>query len=362
MGIRATDTPARLSGDEFVLFLPDVADSKGAATVAQNLLQILSEPYLIAGHESWVTASIGVAVFPVDGETAEELLQNSDMAMYRAKLSGRNNFQFCTESMNAAAARRILIRDRLQEAFDQGHLSVAYQPIRNTRTGRVSAAEALLRWADPEGEWVHPDEFIPVAEDTGLIVPIGEWGLRTACAQHRAWQDQGYRPIRISVNVSPRQLRQHTLLAAISEILRESGLSPELLELEIAESSLVQSDGYTLMSPTELGQMGIGLSVDDFGTGYCALSYLRKFQFNRVKIDRSFVEDVAENSDASALTSAIIMLARSLKLASVVEGIETEEQAALLTAQGCDEIQGFLFGAPVPADEFSKCLDRVKDD
>jgi diguanylate cyclase (GGDEF)-like protein len=362
MGIRATDTLARLAGDEFVLFLPDVPDPKGMATVAQNLLRILNEPYLLAGHESWITASIGVAVFPVDGETAEELLRNSDMAMYRAKLSGRNNFQFCTESMNAAAARRILIRDRLQEAFEQGGLSVTYQPIRDTRTGRVTAAETLLRWTDPEAECVHPDEFIPVAEDTGLIVPIGEWVLRTACAQNRAWQDQGYRPIRISVNISPRQLRQHTLAAAIAEILRESDLSPESLELEITESSLVQSDKYTVMTLNELGQMGIGLSIDDFGTGYCALSYLRKFQFNRVKVDRSFVEGVAESSDASALTSAIILLARSLKLASVVEGIETEEQAALLTAQGCDEIQGFLFGAPVSADEFTKFLDRTKDD
>lgn len=361
-GIRASDTVARLSGDEFVVFLSDAADSKGTATVAHKLLQVLSEPYLLEDHETWITASIGGAVFPVDGETVDELLRNSDMAMYRAKLCGRNNFQFCTESMNASAARRILIRDRLQEALNQGRFSVAYQPIRNAQTGRVTAAEALLRWTDPEVECVGPDEFIPIAEDTGLIVPIGEWVLRTACSQNRAWQDQGYEPIRICVNVSPRQLRQHTLVTTIREILREVGLSPESLELEITERSILHNDSYTLTALTELGQMGIGLSADDFGTGHCALNYLRKFQFNRVKVDRSFVEDIAYENDASSLVTAIILLARSLNLASVVEGVETEEQAALLTAAGCDEIQGFLFSAPVSAEEFTKFLDRAKDE
>jgi diguanylate cyclase (GGDEF)-like protein len=359
--IRATDTLARLAGDEFVLFLPDTEDLQGPATVAQSLLQILSEPYLLEGHETWITASVGVAVTPIDGETADELLRNSEMAMYCAKLNGRNNFQFCTESMNSAAARRIVIRDRLREALEQDHFSVAYQPIRSSRTGRVTAVEVLLRWIDPKAESVPPDEFIPVAEDTGLIIPIGEWVLRTACAQARAWQDEGYEPIRVSVNVSPRQLRQHTLVATVGEILRESGLSPESLELEITESALVPNDSYTLTALTELSNMGIGLSVDDFGTGYSALAYLRKFRFDRVKIDRTFVEDVAASADASALASSILSMARSLRLASVVEGVETEEQAALVIEQGCDELQGFLISRPVSADEFIRFLDRDKE-
>jgi diguanylate cyclase (GGDEF)-like protein len=359
--IRATDILARLAGDEFVLFLPDAEDLQGPATVAQTLLQILSEPYLLEGHETWITASIGVAVTPVDGETANELLRNSDMAMYCAKLNGRNNFQFCTESMNSAATRRIVIRDRLKEALEQDHFSLAYQPIRSSRTGRVTAAEVLLRWIDPKADNVPPDEFIPVAEDTGLIIPIGEWVLRTACAQARAWQDAGYEPIRISVNVSPRQLRQHTLVASLGEILRESGLSPASLELEITESALVPNDSYTMAALTELSSMGLGLSVDDFGTGYSALAYLRKFRFDRVKIDRTFVEDVAASADASALASSILSMVRSLRLASVFEGVETEEQAALVIEQGCDELQGFLISPPVSADEFIRFLDRDKE-
>jgi EAL domain-containing protein (putative c-di-GMP-specific phosphodiesterase class I) len=263
--------------------------------------------------------------------------------------------------MNSAAARRIVIRDRLREALEQDHFSLAYQPIRSSRTGRVTAAEVLLRWIDPKADNVPPDEFIPVAEDTGLIIPIGEWVLRTACAQARAWQDAGYEPIRLSVNVSPRQLRQHTLVAALGEILRESGLSPGSLELEITESALVPNDSYTLKALTELSSMGIGLSVDDFGTGYSALAYLRKFRFDRVKIDRTFVEDVAASADASALASSILSMVRSLRLASVFEGVETEEQAALVIEQGCDELQGFLISPPVSADEFTRFLDRDKE-
>ncbi len=358
---RATDTLARLSGDEFVLFLPDAGDAQGPAMVAQNVLQTLSEPYFLEGHETWITASIGIAVSPMDGTTAEELLRNSDMAMYCTKMNGRNDFQFCTKSMNAAASRKILIRDRLKEALEQDRLSVAYQPIRSTQSGRVTGAEVLLRWDDPEMGSMPPDEFVPVAEDTGLIIPIGEWVLRTACAQARAWQDEGYEPIRLSVNISPRQLRQHTLVAAVREILREYDLNARSLELEITESALVQDDTLTLKALADLSSMGISLAVDDFGTGYSALAYLRKFRFDRVKINRTFVEDVAANADSSALTSAIIAMARSLRLGSVVEGIETEEQAALLIEQGCDEIQGFLIGPPIPAEEFVRFLERAKD-
>ena len=249
---RRSDVVARLSGDEFALFIRDVEDGSVPAAVTQNLMQIISEPYLLEGSESWITASIGVAVYPVDGTSAEELLRNSDMAMYRAKVNGRNNFQFCTESMNAAASRRLLIRNSLREALEQDRFRLVFQPIRSVRTGRVTGLEALLRWTDPRAQGVHPDEFLPIAEDTGLMVPIGQWILRVACAQARAWQDQGFRPIRMAVNVSGRQLRQHNLVSTIGEILRESDLSPEYLEIEITENTLIHGDSYARSALADL--------------------------------------------------------------------------------------------------------------
>jgi diguanylate cyclase (GGDEF)-like protein len=357
---RRSDLVARLAGDEFVLCIRDMSDAHAPAAVAQKLMEILSEPYLLEGNESWITASIGIAVFPVDGADAQELLRNADMAMYRAKMNGRNNFQFCTESMNATASRRLLIRSSLREALAQDRFYLEFQPIRNTRTGRVTAVEALLRWTDPTAREVHPKEFLPIAEDTGLMVPIGQWILRAVCVQGRAWQDQGIAPIRIAVNVSGRQLRQHDLVASVDEILRESGLAPERLEIEITENVLIHGDNYVRRALTDLKEMGIGLALDDFGTGYSALSYLREFPFDRVKLDKSFLEDIAADSETTVIASAIVSLARKLKLGSLAEGVETEDQAAFLSAVGCDEIQGFLISPPLPADEITRLLDREK--
>ncbi len=362
MSMRKSDMVARFAGDEFVLCIRDVSNPQAPATAASNLLERLNDPYFLEGHETWVTASIGIAVCPGDGRDAETLLRNSDMAMYRAKLNGRNNFQFCTESMNAAAARKLLIRRSLATALERDQLGLEYQPVRSSATGRVTAAEALIRWTDPEMGDVPPKEFISIAEDSGLIVPIGEWVLREACRQTRAWQEQGFQPIRISVNVSARQLRQHTLVATVRDILRESQLSPAYLELEITEGTLVQSDGFTQQALEALSQMGIGLVVDDFGTGYSALSYLRRFHFDRLKIDRSFLDGVGTQPDATALATAILAMAKSLELASLAEGVETEEQAAFLCAQGCDELQGFLTGAPCAASDFVRFLEREKAD
>jgi diguanylate cyclase (GGDEF)-like protein len=359
---RKSDLVARFAGDEFVICIQDVSGPQAPAAVASNLLETLNDPYLLEGDEIWVTASIGIAVYPGDGRNAEELLRNSDMAMYRAKLNGRNNFQFCTESMNASAARRLLIRRGLATVLEREQLSLEYQPVRAGRTGQVTGAEALLRWMDPEMGDVPPIEFIPIAEDSGLIVPIGEWVLREACRQARTWQDQGFRPIRISVNVSGRQLRQHTLVETVRDVLDEFRLSPACLELEITESTLVQSDNFTHQALDDLSQMGVGLVVDDFGTGYSALNYLRRFSFDRLKIDQSFVNGVGSESDISAIATAILAMAKSLKLQSLAEGVETEEQAAFLCEQGCDELQGLLVGGPVPANEFEKFLEPEKPD
>jgi EAL domain-containing protein (putative c-di-GMP-specific phosphodiesterase class I) len=264
--------------------------------------------------------------------------------------------------MNASASRRLLIRRRLNSALDEQRLSIEYQPVRAGRTGQVTAAEALLRWTDPEMGDVPPREFIPIAEDCGLIVPIGEWVLQTACRQVRRWQEQGFRPIRISVNVSGRQLRQHTLVETVREILDESRLSPSWLELEITEGTLVQSDHYTHRALDDLSRMGVGLVVDDFGTGYSALNYLRRFHFDRLKLDQSFVEGVGTEPDAAAIATAILAMAKSLNLQSLAEGVETEVQAAFLCGHGCDELQGLLVGSPLPADEFERYLEPEKPD
>jgi diguanylate cyclase (GGDEF)-like protein len=356
---RRSDLVARLAGDEFVQLALD-AKASGAAIVAQKVLDTLSEPYFLEGHESRITASIGVALFPGDGNDPDELLRNADMAMYRAKMDGRNHFQFCSESLNQAAATKLRIRTGLSSALAEERFSLVYQPVRDLRTGRITAAEALLRWTDPEGRSVSPGDFVPIAESSGLIVPMGEWVLRTACAQGRAWQDQGLQPIRIAVNLSPRQLRERTLVATTTQILEESGLVPSWLELEITEGALVESDSQALATLDVLSQLGTGLSLDDFGTGYSALSYLRRFPFDRVKVDRSFVVEVATNSDAAALASAIVSMSKSLGLHSLAEGIETEEQAAFFSERGCDEVQGFLIGRPMPAEEFGKLLSREK--
>jgi diguanylate cyclase (GGDEF)-like protein len=359
---RGGDIVARLSGDEFALFIRDVGDAQMPAAIAQTLMQDISEPYLLEGSESWVTASIGVAVFPIDGTSAEELLRNSDMAMYRAKLNGRNNFQFCTESMNAAASRRLLIRSRLREALERDRFHLEFQPIRSLQTGRVTAVEALLRWTDPRAQGVDPTEFLPIAEDTGLMVPIGQWILRAACTQGREWQDQGHRPIRIAVNVSGRQLRQHNLVSTIGEILRDSGLGPECLEVEITENTLIHGDSYAKRALADLKAMGIRLALDDFGTGYSALSCLREFPFDRVKLDKSFIDGVATDRETAVIAATIVSMARELKMASLAEGIETEEQAAFLSRVGCNEIQGFLISRPLPAIDVARFLDREKGD
>jgi EAL domain-containing protein (putative c-di-GMP-specific phosphodiesterase class I) len=244
--------------------------------------------------------------------------------------------------------------------LEQDRFHLEFQPIRNTRTGKVTAVEALLRWTDSRARDVGPAEFLPIAEDTGLMVPIGQWILRAACVQGRAWQDQGFRPIRIAVNVSGRQLRQHNLVSTVGEILRESGLTPGCLEIEITENALIHGDNYARRALDDLKEMGIGLALDDFGTGYSALSYLREFPFDRVKLDKSFIEGIATDSETTVIASAIVSMARKLKLSSLAEGVETEDQAAFLSGVGCDEIQGFLISPSLPADEIAKFLDREK--
>ncbi len=330
--------------------------------VAKRALDSLTTPFTLEGQTILVSASVGIAVYPLDGDDAETLLRNADTAMYQAKAIGSNNCQFYTPRMNSALLRNLQLGGLLSQALERGALSLRYQPLRDARSGRLVAAEALLRWEDQELGSISPDEFIPVAEETGLIHPIGEWVLRTACVQSRSWRDAGYHPIRMAVNLSGQQLRRGTFADLVVQILRETGASADDLDLEITESTIMQDDLVTAKALTTLHAAGVGLTLDDFGTGYSSLSYLRRFPIDRVKIDRSFVAGSIANPDDAALTAAIIAMAHSLRLSVVAEGVETLEQAELLRQRGCDELQGYLFSRPVLAEQFVDFLEREKEE
>jgi diguanylate cyclase (GGDEF)-like protein len=348
---------SRLGGDEFTFLLNDISDAQDAARVATRILEAFAKPFYVDGHEVFATPSLGIAVFPIDGNDAETLLRNADAAMYSAKARGRNNFQFYARSMNATALRKLDIESRLRRALEREELSLHYQPVRDTLSGRLTGVEALCRWEDPDFGAMSPAEFIPLAEETRLIEPLGDWVLRTACAQCHTWQSAGFRPIRLSVNFSGYQLRNQDVVGSVARGLRDSGLSPDWLELEITESTIMQDDDATKAAFRDLHDMGIGLALDDFGTGYSSLSYLRRFPLDRVKIDRSFVREITTSTDDAALAGAIIAMVHSLGLRVVAEGVETSEQADFLRERGCDELQGFLFSPAVPAEAFAQFLD-----
>ncbi|MBW2270737.1 MAG: EAL domain-containing protein [Deltaproteobacteria bacterium] len=351
---------SRLGGDEFTFLLTGISDARDAGRVARRVLSKLREPFNVNHLEIPVTASIGIAVFPADGEDVETLLHNADTAMYCAKDLGRNNFQFYSKSMNEATERRLEVERCLRRAIEQDQLSLHYQPVRDAVSGATRGAEALLRWNDPELGPVAPDEFVSVAEDAGLIVPIGAWVLRTACAQAQAWQAAGFRPLRMAVNVSGHQLREPTFVGTVARVLRDSGLSPAHLELEITESTIMQEDEVTDSAFRRLDELGVGLALDDFGTGYSSLSYLRRFPIGRVKIDRSFVSGIPADADDVAIVAAIAAMAHNLLLAVVAEGVETLEQAESLRELGCQELQGYLFSPAVSAEEFEGFLELQK--
>ena len=350
---------SRLGGDEFTFVLHEISKSQDAEVVARRVLDALRQPILLDGHELVVTASLGIAVFPNDGDRAKVLLRNADTAMYCAKDLGRDSYQFYNESMNAAARRKLELEKRIRGALERGEFSLLYQPIREATSGRLSGAEALLRWEDPDTGPVSAEEFIPIAEETGLIIALGEWVLRTACAQCRSWQDAGFRAFRVAVNLSDRQLVPETP-EMVRRILEENGLSADRLELEITESAILHADQRAVDVFDQLSDMGVGLALDDFGTGYSSLNYLRLYPIGRVKIDHSLVNGISTNPDDAALTLAIIAMAHSLFLEVVAEGVETLDHANFLTESGCEELQGYLFSPPIPADEFTRFLEREK--
>jgi diguanylate cyclase (GGDEF)-like protein/PAS domain S-box-containing protein len=350
--LRVGDTICRIGGDEFVVVLPEIKRVDDASHVAQKVIEQLSQPVTVEERDLTVTPSIGIAVFPDDGRDAETLIRNSDAAMYHAKEMGRANYQFFTAEMNQAASRRLALESDLRRALGKDELRVHYQPIVDTRTGRVSAHEALVRWQHPERGLVAPGEFIQLAEETGLILKIGEWALREACRW--AIFIGVERGLQIAVNLSPRQFNDPRLAQVVSAALRESGLPARLLELEITESTAMQHTDATLETLVKLKQLGVSIAIDDFGTGYSSLAYLKRFPVDKVKVDRSFTAEVPRDQDQCAIISAIVALAHALEIEVIAEGVETGAQRSFLEASGCDFVQGYLIGAPVDADTAAK--------
>ncbi len=351
---------ARPGGDEFIVLLNEIAHSQDASRVARRILKELARPFTLAGHEVFVTASIGIALYPLDGGDAENLLKNADVAMYYAKNQGRNNYQFYTKSMNATSLQRLDLENDLRKALDRSEFLLYYQPTVDVQTRIIIGTEALIRWKHPEKGMMSPGEFIPLAEETGLIVPIGEWVLRTACAQNRAWQNAGIKPFRVAVNLSGRQFDQEGLIEVVASALHDTGCDPRYLELEITESTIMQNPEKAVTTLQKLKAMGIYLSIDDFGTGYSSLGNLRKFPLDTLKIDRSFIINLTTDSDDAAITTAIIAMAHNLKLGVIAEGVVSEDQQSFLRERGCDAVQGYLFSRPVPAEEFIKLVREKK--
>jgi EAL domain-containing protein (putative c-di-GMP-specific phosphodiesterase class I) len=321
-----------------------------------RIAKSLTPEFLIRGHSINVSCSLGITIFPEHGADGETLIKNADAALYRAKESGRNTYRFFTEEMNAQAAERLALEDGLRSALDKKEFYLVYQPQTDIATGRITGLEALLRWQHPELGLVPPDKFIQIAENSGLIVPIGEWVLRTACSQARKWQDEGLPAVQIAVNVSAVQLRQYGFCELIRKVLHETHFAPPYLELELTESALLTNVDVTLSVIRELKGIGVTLAIDDFGTGYSSFSYLRQFQVSKLKIDRSFIRDVTVNPDDAAITTAMISMARSLHLKVIAEGVEDEAQMSFLRAHQCDEIQGYYFSKPLAVDKVADKL------
>ncbi|HVE70764.1 MAG TPA: PAS domain S-box protein [Thermoanaerobaculia bacterium] len=352
--VRAEDTVARMGGDEFTILLGELSDRRAASVVAQKVLEAVRHPVTIDEHELFVTTSIGIAVFPDEGMDAESLLKNADRAMYRAKELGRDNFQFASSALAEPAESRLAMERALHRALERDELVVHYHPMVEIATGRVVGAEALVRWRHPEQGLIQPEDFIPLAEETQLIVPIGAWVMRTACKQMKTWHDAGHPRLRVAVNLSPRQFADRELVSTVEHILADTGFTPQYLDLEITESTAMQNADLTLSILNRLKAMGIRISIDDFGTGYSSLSYLKRFPIDTVKIDQDFVRDLT--ADDAAIISAVISMARALNLRVIAEGVETQEQLDFLRREQCGEMQGYLYSQPLTPEEFEEAL------
>jgi len=358
-GIRRSDTLARLGGDEFILMMPNAPDFRSISVVAQKLLGLLTLPFDLEGKELFISASIGVTMFPTDGKESDSLLSHADLALYAAKEKGRNAFCFYSEQMDQTTQERRELEARLRQALQNKEFFLDYQPQYDLTGNRLVSVEALARWRDPERGLIPPDKFIRIAEEAGHIHQLGEWVLLEACRQAQQWQNDGFAPIRVAVNLSGKQFQQANIIDIIDRVLAETSLDPHLLELELTESILMEKAQDTVSILVDFKVRGIKLAIDDFGTGYSSLSYLKFFPLDRLKIDRSFVRDIAEDPDDAAIVNAIIGLSHSLGLKVIAEGVETEEQLSFLKKQGCDEVQGYYFARPLSPEKVAELLTRV---
>ncbi len=356
--LRASDTVARLGGDEFAVLLPEIEQVVDVSRVADKIMAALREPVMLDEQELFVSASIGSSIYPDDGEDAETLLKNADSAVQRAKQIGRNNHQFYSPLMNAKASKRLQLGNALRRALEREEFLLHYQPQVDMESGGIVGVEALVRWRHPGLGVVSPAEFIPLAEETGLILPIGDWVLRQACHQTRKWHDAGFQPVRISVNLSNRQFNQEGLADSIMEVLRETRLEPQHLALELTESGFMHNEEGAIGTLRTLKEMGVHVSIDDFGTGYSSLRYLKRFPIDELKIDRSFVRDVTSDHDDAAIVGAIIAMGNSLRLRVVAEGVETPEQMNFLRERGCTVMQGYYLSRPLPTGEMTRVFEE----
>jgi diguanylate cyclase (GGDEF)-like protein/PAS domain S-box-containing protein len=355
--VRNSDTVSRQGGDEFVMLLPEITHPADVAISAQKILATLRLPHSIAEHELQVTASIGLSTYPEDGDDAETLIKNADAAMYHAKENGHDNYQFFERNMNVRAVQRQSLEGSLRHALERNEFVLHYQPKVNLKTGTITGAEALLRWTHPDRGPVPPLEFVPIAEDCGLIVPIGQWVMREACKQARAWLDARLQAIPVAVNISSMEFRSKDFVERVRSVLRDTGLEPRYLEIEMTESVLMQHVESTTSVLRALHAMGVRIAVDDFGTGYSSLSYLRRFPIDSLKLDQSFVQEITANADDAIIVSAVISMGKSLMHRVIAEGVETPEQLAFLHTHACDEGQGYYFSRPMLGGQFAKLLE-----
>lgn len=346
---------ARFGGDEFVLVFM-APTFKDITLIAQKILNQVVQPIKLSAHEVIVTTSIGISTYPKDGADTTSLLKNADMAMYLAKKEGRNNFQFYNNFINEQSLKRLEIQTQIHKAMENNEFFILYQPIYNLNSGALIGVEALLRWQHPELGLIPPHDFIPIAEDNGLICQLGEWVFRTACRQNKVWQDLGLPPIFITVNVSSRQLKKDNFVRMIEAILEETGLSPQYLEIEFTESALIKKSPELNNTLLSLSRMGIGMAIDDFGTGYSSLSYLKTFPVSKLKIDQSFVQECTHSSNDASIVEAIIAMAHGLKLRVIAEGVDTSDKVAFLKKLNCDEAQGFFYSLPIEVYEVTQLL------
>ncbi|MEB3336559.1 MAG: bifunctional diguanylate cyclase/phosphodiesterase, partial [Leptolyngbyaceae bacterium] len=358
--VKPGDTVARLSGDEFSIILSKLSQKQEADEIAQHMVRRLSEPYRLNDQEVRIQTSIGITFYPEDDCPLDQLLNHADIAMRRAKEYSGSHYEFYSAQLDALIAEQQLLEAKLNGALERGEFELYYQPQVNLVTKRIIGVEALLRWNNPELGLVYPGQFISIAEATGLIVPIGEWVLRTACIQAQIWQENSPFPMRVSVNLSGRQFKEQNLLATIANILSQTNLNPDLLVLELTETSIMEDLENTISTLEKLKAMGVQVSIDDFGIGYSSLNYLKRLPLDTLKIDQSFIRNIATDSNDAAISTAIIAMAQSLKLKVIAEGVETEEQLNFLRKHGCHGMQGFFFSHPIPAAELDKMLAEDK--